>query len=171
LPCPEGITETTRRRRFVNQVHPPGIRLAKNASGDGPTRGQRSFREAILRDVNVERVLLVEAPNGRDMLKIGLEAAGFEVAVADDAETALTRASTLAPAVVIIEITLPTMDGWELARRLRQLFGPRIRLIALTSRGDPEDHVRSLEAGFNVHLVKPVPPSTIQQTIRNLLAA
>jgi CheY-like chemotaxis protein len=112
-----------------------------------------------MRDVHVERVLLVEQPNGRDMLKLGLEAAGFEVAVADDAETALTRATSLAPAVVIIEITLPTMDGWELARRLRQLFGSRMRLIALTSRGDPEDrhrHRRRLrcpprEAGFSIH--------------------
>ena len=76
-----------------------------------------------MRDVHVERVLLVEPPDGRDMLKIGLEAAGFEVAVADDAETALTHATALAPAVVIIEINLPTMDGWELARRLRQLSG------------------------------------------------
>ena len=124
-----------------------------------------------MRDVNVERVLLVEPPDGRDMLKIGLEAAGFEVAVADDAETALNRATTLAPAVVIIEINLPTMDGWELARRLRQRFGSRMRLIALTSRGDPEDRDRSTTAGFDIHLVKPVPQSTVERMIRALLAA
>ena len=124
-----------------------------------------------MREVNVERVLLVEQPDGRDMLKIGLEAAGFEVDLADDAETALSIATVRAPAVVIIEITLPGMHGWELARRLRQIFGSRIRLIALTSRGDPEDHARSTAAGFDVHLVKPVPPSALEQTIRALLAA
>jgi DNA-binding response OmpR family regulator len=124
-----------------------------------------------MRDVNVERVLLVEQPNGRDMLKIGLEAAGFEVDLADDAETALATATARAPAVVVIEINLPRMDGWELARRLRTLCGSRIRLIALTSRGDPEDHARSTEAGFDVHLVKPVPHSTVERTIRALLAA
>ena len=124
-----------------------------------------------MRDVNVERVLLVEQPNGRDMLKIGLESAGFEVDLADDAETALSTAAVRAPAVVIIEISLPAMDGWELARRLRALFGSRIRLIALTSRGDPEDYARSIAAGFNVHLVKPVPQSTVAQMIRALLAA
>jgi two-component system, sensor histidine kinase len=122
-------------------------------------------------EVNVERVLLVEQPDGRDMLKIGLEAAGFEVDLADDAETALHIATVRAPAVVIIEITLPRMDGWELARRLRQVFGSRIRLIALTSRGDPEDRAHSTAAGFDVHLVKPVPPSALEQTIRALLAA
>jgi CheY-like chemotaxis protein len=45
------------------------------------------------------------------------------------------------------------------------------RLIALTSRGDPEDYAQSIAAGFDVHLVKPVPQSTIEQTIRALLAA
>ena len=124
-----------------------------------------------MRDVNVERVLLVEQPDGRDMLKIGLEAAGFEVDLADDAEMALSTATARAPAVVVIEIDLPRIDGWELARQLRRLFGSRIRLIALTSRGDPEDHARSTAAGFDVHLVKPVPQSTVAQTIRALLAA
>ena len=124
-----------------------------------------------MRDVNVEWVLLVEQPNGRDMLKLGLESAGFEVDLADDAETALSAATARAPAVVIMEINLPRMDGWELARRLRQLLGARVRLIALTSRGDPEDHARSMAAGFDVHLVKPVPQATVQQTIRALLAA
>ena len=124
-----------------------------------------------MREVNVERVLLVEQPNGRDMLKLGLESAGFETDVADDAETALRIASVRRPAVVIVEINLPRMDGWELARRLRRLFGSRIRLIALTSRGDPEDYARSTVAGFDVHLVKPVPQSTVEQTIRALLAA
>lgn len=122
-------------------------------------------------EVNVERVLLVEQPNGRDMLKLGLESAGFETDVADDAETALRIASVRGPAVVIVEINLPGMDGWELARRLRMLFGSRIRLIALTSRGDSEDHLRSTAAGFDVHLVKPVPQATVAQTIRALLAA
>ena len=124
-----------------------------------------------MRDVNVERVLLVEQPNGRDMLKLGLEAAGYETDVADDAETALRIALVRSPGVVIIEINLPRMDGWELARRLRRHFGHRIRLIALTSRGDPEDYARSITAGFDVHLVKPVPHATIEQTIRALLAA
>ena len=124
-----------------------------------------------MRDVNVGRVLLVEQPDGRDMLKIGLEAAGYEVDLADDAEMALSTAAVRAPAVVVIEIALPRIDGWELARRLRTLFGSRIRLIALTSRGAPEDHARSLAAGFDVHLVKPVPQATVEQTIRALLGA
>ena len=76
-----------------------------------------------------------------------------------------------APAVVIIEINLPRMDGWDLAQRLRQVFGSRIRLIALTSRGDSEDYAQSIAAGFDVHLAKPVSQSTVAQTVRALLAA
>jgi DNA-binding response OmpR family regulator len=124
-----------------------------------------------MRDVSVERVLLVESPNGRDMLKVGLQDVGFEVDTADDAETALRIAAHRAPAVVITEITLPGMDGWQLARRLREMFGWRIRLIALTSRGEPEDHSRSMAAGLDVHLVKPVSQGTVKETIRKLLAA
>jgi len=122
-------------------------------------------------EVNADRVLIVEAPNGRDMLKLGLEAAGFAVDVADDGEKGLGIATPRAPAVVVIDITLPRMNGWELARQLRQAFGPHIRLIALTSRDAPEDHARSRGAGFDVHLVKPIPPAGVDETIRRLLAA
>jgi CheY-like chemotaxis protein len=120
-----------------------------------------------MREVNLERVLLVNQPNGHDRIKIGLEAAGFEADEADDAETALNIATARAPAVVIIEIHRPTMDGWALARRLRMLFGSRIRLLALTSRGDPEDRARSRAAGFDldVYLVKPVPLSPVEQVM------
>ena len=122
-------------------------------------------------ELHVERVLLVEAPDGRDMLKLALEDVGFEVDVADDGERALAIAATRAPAVVIVDILLPGMDGWEVARRLRDVYGAAIRLVALTSLGDPEDRARSAAAGFDVHLVKPVQPGQVHDTIRQLLAA
>jgi DNA-binding response OmpR family regulator len=122
-------------------------------------------------EVYAERVLLVEQPDGRDMLKLALEHAGFEVDVANDGESALPIAARRRPAVVIVDINLPRMDGWELGRRLRQQAGPQIRLIALTSRGEPEDQMRSTAAGFHVHLVKPVRPPEVEQMIRVLLAA
>jgi CheY-like chemotaxis protein len=91
-------------------------------------------------ELHAERVLLVEQPDGRDMLKLALEYAGLEVDVAHDGESALVIAAERGPAVVILDINLPRMDGWEVARRLRQHMGSRVRLIALTSRGDPEDY-------------------------------
>ena len=75
-----------------------------------------------------------------------------------------------APAVVIADIILPGMDGWELAQRLRRIYGAAMRLVALTTLGDPEDRANSATAGFNVHLMKPVRPGKVHDTILNLLA-
>ena len=117
------------------------------------------------------RVLIVEIPDGRDMLKRALEAAGFEIDVADTGEEGLTLAAARAPAVVISDIDLPGMSGWQLAEALRTTFGQEIRLVARTSRDERHDRRRSLEAGFDVHLVKPLPPTRVQEAIRFLLAA
>ena len=122
-------------------------------------------------ELHAERVLLVEQPDGRDMLKVALEHVGFEVDFANDGESALTIAAARAPAVIIVDIVLPGMDGWELAQRLRDVYGAAIRLVALTSLGDPEDRAKSAAAGFDVHLVKPVQPGKVRDTIRHLLAA
>jgi CheY-like chemotaxis protein len=77
------------------------------------------------------------------MLKMALEHGGLKVHLADDGG----RAMTLAPVVVIADIDLPGMNGWELARRLRKVYGSAIRLLALTSLGNPEDRARSAAAG------------------------
>jgi len=122
-------------------------------------------------ELQVGRVLLVEQPNGRDMLKWALEESGFEVDLANDGESALSIAAARAPAVVIADIILPGMDGWELAHRLRRIYGAAMRLVALTSLGEPEDRAHSATAGFNVHMVKPVRPGKVHDTIVNLLVA
>ena len=83
----------------------------------------------------------------------------------------MTSAAARVPAVVITDIVLPGMDGWELAERLRDVYGAGIRLIALTCLGDPEDRAHSAAAGFDVHMVKPVRPGKVHDTIRSLLAA
>ena len=118
-----------------------------------------------------EPVLLVEQPDGRHLLKTALEHGGWNVHVATDGDSALTLALAHAPAVVIADIDLPAMNGWELARRLRNVYGPAIGLVALTSLANPEDRARSAAAGFNVHLVKPLQPGQILDTLRDLLAA
>jgi DNA-binding response OmpR family regulator len=88
-------------------------------------------------ELHPDRVLIVEMPDGRDMLKRALEAAGFEVDVADTGEQGLTLAAARAPAVVISDIDLPFMNGWELAEALRATFGTEIRLVALKKQRTP----------------------------------
>ncbi|HZU34709.1 MAG TPA: ATP-binding protein, partial [Gemmataceae bacterium] len=82
---------------------------------------------------------------------------GHEVRTAYDGPTALGLARTRPPDVVLLDISLPGMDGFEVARRLRQDLGlKQALLVALTGYGHEEDRRRSRQAGFNVHLVKPV---------------
>ena len=122
-------------------------------------------------DLHPERVLLVEQPDGRDMLKLALEHAGFEVDLAGTGEAGLLIAAVRTPAVVISDIDLPHMDGWQLAAALRHQFGNAMRLVALTSRDDPADRRRSATAGFDAHLVKPLPPHRVQSKLTQLLDA
>ena len=74
---------------------------------------------------------------------------------APDGYTGIAVARARPPAVAIVDIGLPGMNGWDVARALRREFGAGIRLIAYTSWGRSQDHVRSTEAGFDAHLVKP----------------
>ena len=80
-----------------------------------------------------------------------------EVEVAFDGESALAAAEHVEPHVGILDLGLPRIDGFELARRIRRLpWGKRAMLIALSGWGQEEDRIRSREAGFDLHLVKPV---------------
>jgi len=70
------------------------------------------------------------------------------------------------PAVVMVDIGLPDIDGYEVARRLRETIGDTVRLIALTGYGQARDRARSQQAGFNAHVIKPVDPSKLAEVIR-----
>ena len=103
------------------------------------------------------------------MVKWVLERHGFSVDLADDGEAGLLAATAHDPAIALIEIDVPKVDGWTLARTMRRLFGRRIALVAITSRHAPEDRQKSRAAGFDAHLVKPVPIVEIETTIRALV--
>ncbi|MBC7574844.1 MAG: PAS domain-containing protein [Herminiimonas sp.] len=91
------------------------------------------------------------------MLSLLLETVGHRVRVSHDASTALVTAQAAAPAMLFLDIGLPGMDGYELAKHLREM--PETAhsvLVAVTGYGQPEDKERALQAGFDHHLVKPV---------------
>lgn len=105
------------------------------------------------------RVVVVEDNEDiRDTLKDLLEMCGHEVEAAEDGTSGVELTLSVQPDVALVDIGLPGLDGYEVARRLRaQMAGPqRTRLIALTGYGQPDDRRRALEAGFDDHLVKPV---------------
>jgi signal transduction histidine kinase len=90
-------------------------------------------------------------------LSLRLELAGHEVRTAHDGLEALAVARAFQPEVVLLDLGMPSMDGYETARHLRRLsWGKQARLIALTGWGQQQDRIRTAEAGFDIHLVKPV---------------
>jgi CheY-like chemotaxis protein len=91
------------------------------------------------------------------MLSTVLSLEGHEVREAADGNSALAAAAQMRPHVVLIDIGLPDLDGYEVARRLRAADSQQpAALIALTGYGQAEDQRRALEAGFDAHLTKPV---------------
>jgi CheY-like chemotaxis protein len=92
-----------------------------------------------------------------DAMKMLLEIYGHQITLAKDADEALLAARSAMPDVFLIDIGLPGMDGNALASELRVLpSGKRPRMIAVTGFGQQEDRQRSLAAGFDDHLIKPV---------------
>ncbi len=86
-----------------------------------------------------------------------LKALGQNVAIAFDGQTALKLARENVPDVILLDIGLPAMDGYEVARHCRRdPLLQRVTLVAMTGYGQDSDRQRSQEAGFDAHLVKPV---------------
>jgi CheY-like chemotaxis protein len=103
-----------------------------------------------------KRILLVDDnADAIHMLRDMLTDLGYQVAVAYDGPQALSALETFQADVAVIDIGLPVIDGYELAGQIRG-DGHVPRLIAMTGYGQPADRVRSREAGFDEHLVKPV---------------
>jgi signal transduction histidine kinase/ActR/RegA family two-component response regulator len=103
-----------------------------------------------------QRILLVDDNvDANEMLRLALEAAGHEVVTATNGPDALAVASKAPPAIGVLDIGLPGMDGYELAGRMRALC-PDARLIALTGYGQAADRHAAMAAGFHAHCAKPM---------------
>jgi signal transduction histidine kinase/ActR/RegA family two-component response regulator len=107
-----------------------------------------------------ERILVVDDNiDSAEMLRTALEFSGHAVELAFDGPSALSRAAAFQPTVVLLDIGLPVMDGYEVARQLQlaaRTDGGQPRLIALTGYGQEADRQRARDAGFVHHLVKPI---------------
>jgi signal transduction histidine kinase/ActR/RegA family two-component response regulator len=152
------------------------------AQSDGPGRGSRfvvrlpvSSAPARARDGEDHRpqlereqrsVLIVEdAADARKAMATLLKLWGHRVDAAEDGNDGVRRAIEWRPDVALVDIGLPGIDGYEVARQIRALLGDRIHLIALTGYGQAEDKRKALEAGFDRHLVKPVDPRTLAEVL------
>ena len=114
-------------------------------------------RPAARPAVGARRVLLIEDNiDNRTSLKQLLEELGHVVQVARTGTEGVDIALASTPEIALVDIGLPELDGYQVARRVRSALGTQIRLIALSGYGQPEDVRRARDAGFDAHLVKPV---------------
>jgi two-component system, sensor histidine kinase len=116
--------------------------------------------------IRQRRVLVIDDnPDLSDMMKILLEKHGCDVDVAYDGESGVERGLLNKPEIAFVDIGLPILNGYEVARRLRtRLRGTR--LIAVTGYGQLEDRRRAMDAGFDEHLVKPIDTEQIERVLR-----
>ncbi|MCV0402724.1 MAG: response regulator [Chloroflexi bacterium] len=114
-----------------------------------------------------QRILIVDDHrDAADALAALLELDGNDVHVAHDGEAALAMAEELHPGVVLLDIGLPRLDGYQVAERIRaSAWGTDLLLLALTGWSHPEDRSRSERAGFDGHLVKPVDLDALSQLL------
>src|SRR5207244_9865854 len=139
------------------------VRLPEASMGSTPREVPRAVPRAkrgrvLVVDDNVDAALtLAEA--------VRLD--GHDVRVSHDGDAALKDAAAFAPEVVLLDIGLPGMDGYEVVGRLRRLPQlERTLMVALTGFGQQSDRVRALAAGFDEHLVKPVDLDTVHGLLR-----
>lgn len=115
------------------------------------------------------RVLVVDDnEDAAEMLALMLEQAEYDTSQASDGPSALAAVEAFTPDVVILDIGLPGMSGYEVARALRRQKGNGLELIALTGWGSREDKQKAFEAGFDVHLTKPVDASMLYRALAEL---
>ena len=114
-------------------------------------------------------ILLVEDhADAREALQALLELEGYEVVTAAEGLAALEIARAKHPDIALIDIGLPGLDGYEVARRLRAAEGSRPILVALTGYSQPQDLRDAEAAGFNAHLVKPVDADDLTRVLASL---
>jgi CheY-like chemotaxis protein len=104
--------------------------------------------------------------DSRSALRLLPEFSGHQVEEAADGEEGVRKALAWGPEVAVVDIGLPLLDGYGVARRLKAALGGRALLIALTGYGSPEDKRRAIEAGFAHHLTKPAEPGDLLRLLR-----
>jgi DNA-binding response OmpR family regulator len=115
---------------------------------------------------NKAKVLVVEDEVPiRKFISINLHRADFEVLEAGDGETALRMAEKSCPDVIILDVMLPAMDGFEVCMQIRRLM-PQVVIIMLTARGEDMDKIMGLELGADDYMVKPFNPLELVARIR-----
>jgi CheY-like chemotaxis protein len=158
---------TFRVRLPLMIVHPEPFQAPR----DHP-RAERREALTALGDLTGIRVLAIDdEEDALTLLKVVLEAAGAEVVTIGSPVAALERIAALKPDVLVVDLGMPEMDGFELIRHLRKSRDPLIRSLpaaALTAFARSEDRTKALRSGFEMHLAKPVDPGELVASVATL---
>jgi PAS domain S-box-containing protein len=165
--------------RYISELHGGRVEALSGGTGRGSefvvhlplaaavAVAEKERREPKERQAPDRRVLIVD--DNRDAAEsLGrlLRQLGHEVRVTFDGKEALAQAATYRPAIVLLDIGLPGLDGYQVARALRSQPGwDTVQLVALTGYGNAEARRQSRQAGFNAHLIKPVDLEELQAVL------
>jgi PAS domain S-box-containing protein len=149
-----------RGSEFVVELPSFESELGEVASFDSHTANREKLLEPL-------RVLVVEDNNDtREVLLEWLELMGHSVSGASDGRQGLELALSLKPDVALVDIGLPAVDGYEVAKNLRAAEGgDEVYLVAVSGYGRPEDRARALDAGFDAYVVKPVDEEALRRAL------
>ena len=116
------------------------------------------------------KILVVDDnPDSALSMAMMLSIMGHDTRTAHDGESAVSTAESFLPDVVLLDIGLPKLNGYEVAQRIRETsWGASMYLIAVTGWGQDEDRQRSTEVGLNQHMVKPVEPAALEKLLAEL---
>jgi DNA-binding response OmpR family regulator len=116
----------------------------------------------------VSKILIVDDdPHIRELAGVFLAAEGFDILEAADGVEALAALEAVRPDMVILDLMMPNMDGWELCRQLRAYYD--FPLLMLTARGETDDKIRGFQLGTDDYLVKPFEPLELVVRVKALL--
>jgi CheY-like chemotaxis protein len=110
-------------------------------------------------------VVIDDNPAAARAIQRLVTALGGECRVAHNGETGIAHIRELLPDIVILDIGMPRLDGYETCRRIRAEFGSDVIVVALTGWGQERDKQNAIQAGFDVHLTKPADPVALEQLL------
>jgi PAS domain S-box-containing protein len=144
---------------FVVRLPQRSIKRARRHAPQAPAAESQVRRRVLIADDNRDAA---------ETLAMLLSAEGHEVTVVHDGQEALDAFQTMQPQVALLDIGMPKISGYEVARRVRQgSLGRAVTLIAVTGWGQDSDKTRALAAGFNHHFTKPVEPERLSELLQS----
>lgn len=168
--------------RSIIEKHEGSISVKSDGLGAGseflvflPTTSKRPSQQSELiqssNNHNAKILIVEDNDDARETLQKLLKLEGYDVTSANDGHAALSIIEQLRPDIALIDIGLPDLNGYELAKKIRSTDSVNhMLLVALTGFGQASDRQQALDAGFNAHLVKPLDTEKLDQIISNRMA-